>query len=315
MSARTPLPDHYVAPLPDGDVVVDAVRVDEKPGNLWRDAWRDLRRRPTFWIASAFILILVIVAIFPTLLTSVSPTRGCDLSLSNAGPQAGHPLGFTRQGCDIWARIAWGTRTSLSVGLLATLIGTVVGLVMGAVAGFYGGWVDSVLSRIGDVFFTIPYIIAAIVVMTVLSDFRNVLSLAIAIGGFSWASTARIARAEVLRVKQSDFVMASQAIGLSRLRTLVVHIVPNSMAPVIVVSTIALGSAIVAEAVLSFLGVGIGGSTMSWGLDIGQAQTSLRTSPWALIWPSIALTLTVLAFITLGELLRDALDPKARAQR
>ena len=315
MSSNTPTPQHYVAPVKNHAVTVDAVRIDEKPSNLWRDAWRDLRRRPTFWVSLAFVAVLIFVAAFPWLLTQMNPIRDCSLLVSNQGPEAGSPLGFTRLGCDVWSRIVWGTRTSLIVGILATLIGTLIGVIMGSLAAFYGGWLDSLLSRVGDIFFTIPYIIAAIVVMTVLSDYRSELTLAFAIGGFSWAGTARIVRAEVLRVKQSDYVMASIALGLSRFKTLVVHVLPNAMAPVVVVATIGLGTAIVAEATLSFLGIGLGFTTMSWGNEISQAQTTIRTAPMTLIYPSIALTLTVLAFITLGELLRDALDPKARAQR
>ena len=186
---------------------------------------------------------------------------------------------------------------------------------MGALAGFYGGWLDGLLSRVGDIFFAIPYILAAVVVMTVFSQYRTPLTLAFAIGGFAWASTARVVRAEVLRVRQSDFVTASRALGLTRFQTLVSHVVPNSIGPLIVVSTLSLAAAIVAEATLTFLGVGLGSNVMSWGNDISQAQSSLRVAPQALIYPSIALTVTVLAFIMLGELIRDALDPRARANR
>jgi ABC-type dipeptide/oligopeptide/nickel transport system permease subunit len=133
--------------------------------------------------------------------------------------------------------------------------------------------------------------------------------------GFAWASTARIVRAEILRVRQADFVTASRALGQSRFSTLITHVVPNAIAPLIVVTTISLAAAIVAEATLSFLGVGLGSGTMSWGNDISQAQQSLRVAPMALIYPSILLTVTVLAFILLGELIRDALDPRARARR
>ena len=306
--------EHYVAPIETTTVRVDEVRIDEKRSNLWLDAWRDLRRRPMFWVSAFFVVLVLVVAIFPQWFTSVAPNNGCQLANSNGGPERGHPLGFTRQGCDVYSRVIWGARTSIVVGVLATLIGTIIGVIMGAYAGFYGGWLDSLLSRIGDIFFTIPYIIAAIVVMSVM-PVRNELVLAFAIGGFAWASTARIMRAEILRVKQSDFVMGAEAVGMSRFKILLSHVLPNAMAPVIVVATLALAGAIVAESVLSFLGVGLGGSTMSWGLDISQAQTNIRTAPMALFWPSLALTLTVLAFITLGELLRDAVDPKARAQR
>jgi oligopeptide transport system permease protein len=309
-------PTHFVAPVRSEDIVVDQIRLGEKKSNLWLDAWRDLRRRPMFWISVFFCAFIVLMAVAPTLFTSVAPSGGvCTLSNSNGAPAPGHPLGYNFQGCDIWSRVVHGTRTSMLVGVMATVISTVIGVIMGALAGFYGGFLDSLLSRVGDVFFTIPYIIAAVVVMSVLTEYRNEFVLALAIGGFSWASTARIARAEVLRVKQSDYVTASISIGLSRFRTMLSHVLPNAMAPVIVVTTLGLGTAIVAEATLSFLGVGLGGATVSWGADISLAQTYIRTAPWALFWPSLALTASVLAFITLGELLRDAVDPKSRAQR
>lgn len=306
--------EHYVAEVVNDTVTVDAVRVSEKTSNLWIDAWRDLRVRPMFWISLLIVAVVVLMAVWPTLFTPVDPREGI-LSRSNDGPEPGHPLGFTFQGADIWARIVWGARTSLSVGLLSTLIGSVIGLIMGAFAGFYGGWLDSVLSRVGDVFFAIPYFLAAVVVMSVFSDYRNILTLSLAIGGFAWASTARVVRAEVLRVRQMDYVMASQALGRTRFGTLLVHVIPNAVAPLIVVATLSLAGAIVAESTLSYLGVGLGSTVMSWGLDISQAQSSIRVAPAALVYPSVVLTITVLAFIMLGELVRDALDPRARAQR
>lgn len=305
---------HYVAPVETESIAVDAVRISEKPSNLWRDAWRDLRRRPLFWFSVVLALVFLVMALWPTLFTATAPDS-CVLGDSNAGPAAGHPLGFTFQGCDIYARIVWGAQTSLAVGLIATVISSFLGLIMGALAGFYGGWLDGVLSRIGDIFFAIPYILAAVVVMTVFRDSRSVWTLALAIGGFAWASTARVVRAEILRVRQADFVMASQALGQSKFKTLLNHVIPNAIAPLLVVSTLGLAAAIVAEATLSFLGVGLGSDVMSWGNDISDAQASLRVAPMALIYPSIALTLAVLAFVTLGELIRDALDPKARARR
>lgn len=306
---------HYVAPVETQSIAIDAVRISEKPSNLWRDAWRDLRRRPLFWFSVVLVVFFMVMALWPTLFTSVPPNNDCQLANSNGGPTAGHPLGFTFQGCDIYSRIVWGAQTSLSVGLIATVISSLLGLIMGAFAGFYGGWLDSLLSRIGDIFFAIPYILAALVVMTVFSAYRSVWVLALAIGGFAWASTARVVRAEVLRVRQSDYVVASRALGRGKFATLIYHVIPNSIAPLLVVSTLAFAASMVAEATLAVLGVGLGGSTMSWGLDISQAQNSLRVAPMALIYPSIALTLAVLAFVTLGELIRDALDPKARARR
>lgn len=317
MSNNTPArPGHFVAPLEETPLVaVDAVSVGERRSNLWIDAWRDMRRRPMFWISAAIILLVVLVALFPGVFTQVAPNNDCQLANSNGGPTGEHILGFTKQGCDVFSRIVHGTSTSLSVGIIVVILTTVLGILFGAFAGFYGGWIDSVLSRAGDIFFSIPYILAAVVIMSVFSAYRNVFIISLAIGIFAWPATARVLRAEILRVKNSDFVMAARALGVSNFRILIRHVLPNSIAPVIVVTTISLGAAIVAEATLSFLGVGLPNSTMSWGNDISAAQTDLRTAPQTLIYPSIALSVTVLAFIMMGEVVRDALDPKARAQR
>lgn len=313
---QKPKIEHFVASFEETPVAaVDAVKVADKKQNLWTDAWQDMRGRPMFWISAVIILLVVLVSLFPTLFTQVDP-RECLLSRSNQGPVSGHPLGFNKQGCDIYSRMIHGTSTSVSVGLIVILMTFVIGAVMGAFAGYFGGFVDTILSRIGDVFFSIPYILAAIVVMSVLSAHRNIFVISIAIGGFAWPVTARILRAEIFRVKNSDFVMASEALGLSGIKTMVRHVIPNSIAPVIVVTTLSLSAAIVAEATLSFLGVGLPPSQfISWGNDISVAQSDLRTAPQNLIYPSIALSVTVLAFIMLGEVVRDALDPKARAQR
>lgn len=313
-SDTTQRPTHYVAPIEDTPLAdVDSVRISDKPSNLWLDAWRDLRRRPMFWISSVLILFILFVAIFPTVFTAVDP-RFCELANSNKGPTEGHPMGYNLQGCDVFSRVVHGASTSISVGILVTILVATLGIFVGAFAGFFGGWIDSVLMRVGDIFFAIPYILAAVVVMSVLSAYRSVPVIALAIGLFAWPSTARILRSEVLRIKQADFVMASTALGVSRVRTMFAHVLPNSIAPVIVVTTVSLAAAITAEATLSFLGVGIP-NVVSWGKDISDAQSSLRTNPMVLIWPSIALSLTCLSFIMLGETVREALDPKARAQR
>jgi oligopeptide transport system permease protein len=314
-SNTRPSQAHYVAPIEETPLVaIDSVKAEGKPSNLWTDAWRDLRKRPMFWISAVMIVILVIVALFPSLFTSVDP-RYCQLSLSNQGPGGDSLLGYNRQGCDIFARIIHGTSTSLAVGLIVSFLVALLGVIFGAFSGFYGGWLDAVLSRIGDIFFSIPYILAAVVVMSVFSQYANVWTISLAIGAFAWPATARVLRAEILRVKNADFVMAATALGVSRFRILLRHVLPNSIAPVLVITTISLASAIVAEATLSFLGVGLPSTTMSWGNDISQAQVDLRTNPQTLILPSIALSVTVLSFIMLGEVIRDALDPKARAQR
>jgi len=319
MSSKNPIRTmpRYVAEVDEGGLgAVDAVRVSERKSNLWLDAWRDVRRRPMFWISAVIILFIVFVALFPTVFTQVPPNDECYLSNSNGGPQPGHPLGFTLQGCDVFSRIVHGTSTSLSVGLIVTALTIIMGVVIGAFAGYFGGWVDSLLMRVGDIFFAIPYVLAAVVIMSIFLKDRNIWVISLAIGFFAWPSTARILRSEVLRVRGSDFVMASEALGLKKVRTMFTHVMPNSIAPVIIISTIGLAGAITAEATLSFLGVGLPNNVyMSWGNDIAAAQNDLRTNPMTLIYPSIALSVTVLSFILLGEVVRDALDPKARAVR
>lgn len=307
---------HFVAPFGESDIAeIDAVRIQDKPSNLWIDAWRDLRKRPMFWISGSLILLVATVALFPTWFTQVPPNDNCLLANSDGAPTGEHILGFTRQGCDVFARIVHGASTSLSVGLIVTTMTMTLGILFGSIAGFYGKWIDALLSRVGDIFFSIPYILAAVVIMSVFSANRNVWVISAAIGIFAWPSTARVLRAEILRVKQSDFVMAATALGVGRFKILMRHVLPNSIAPVIAVTTISLAAAIVAEATLSFLGVGLPTTTMTWGNDIAQAQTDLRSAPQVLIWPSLALSITALAFIMMGESIRDALDPKARAQR
>jgi oligopeptide transport system permease protein len=306
---------HFVAALEDTPIAeVDNIDESEKARSTWNDAWDSMKRRPTFWVSSVLILLIIVIAAFPTLFTSVSPRLDCYLSDSNGAPQSGHPLGFTRLGCDVYSRIIHGTQASVTVGLLATLIVTLFGGIVGALAGYYGGVLDAFVSRVGDIFFAIPTVLGAIVLMSVL-PVRTAVTVALVLSLFAWPQVARIMRGSVLSARNSDYVQASQALGVSNFKILVRHVIPNAIPPVIVVATVSLGTFIVAEATLSFLGIGLPTDIMSWGADIGSARTSIRTSPQALIYPSIALSLTVLAFLMLGDVVRDALDPKARARR
>ncbi len=311
---NTRVQPHFVASLEDTPIAaVDKLDETQKARSTWTDAWEAMRRRPTFWIASVLIVLVIVVALVPTLFTQTSPTLNCQLADSNGDPRAGHPFGFTRQGCDVYARVIFGTQASVTVGLLATLIVTIFGLIVGALAGYYGGWLDAVVSRIGDIFFAVPTVLGAIVLLSVLPS-RTPIIIAFVLSIFAWPQIARIMRGAVLSARNSDYVTASIALGVSKFTILMRHVVPNSIAPVIVVATVSLGTFIVAEATLSFLGIGLGGGIMSWGNDIFQAQTSIRTDPQVLLYPSAALSITVLSFLMLGDVVRDALDPQARAR-
>jgi oligopeptide transport system permease protein len=237
-----------------------------------------------------------------------------DPDQSLLGPSVAHWFGTDLQGHDIYARTIYGARASVTVGLGATLLVFVIGGALGAVAGFYGGWIDAVVSRIADVFFGIPLLLAAIVLMQVMHH-RTVWTVIAILALFGWPQIARIARGAVLTVRGSDYVLAAKALGLSRFGILVRHVVPNAIGPVIAMSTIALGMFIVTEATLSYLGVGLPPSVVSWGGDINVDQIRLRAGSPILFYPAGALAITVLAFLIMGDVLRDALDPTSRARR
>lgn len=292
---------------------VDAVSDESAPRSQWGEAWHHLRKRPMFWVASLLILFAVAMALFPSLFTSTDP-RACALGNSLDGPTSGHPFGFDRQGCDIYARTIYGARASVTVGVLTTLVVVIIGTIFGSIAGFFGGIIDSILSRITDIFFAIPLVLAAIVVMQMFKEHRTVITVVVVLSIFGWTQIARITRGAVMSVKNEEYVTAARALGASRMRILTSHILPNSSAPIIVYATVALGTFIVAEATLSFLGIGLPPNVVSWGGDISAAQASLRTQPMVLFYPAIALALTVLSFILMGDVVRDALDPKARTR-
>ena len=296
-----------LAPTGSGELTTQD---DGPPRSLLSDAWHDLRRRPVFLVSAVLLVFLFVVAAFPGLFTSVDP-KFCDLTQSRGGPVAGHPLGYNKQGCDVYARMVYGARPSILVGVLTTIGAVLVGGFVGAMAGFYGGKIDSVLSRLTDVFFAIPLLLGAIVFLQAFQA-RNVVTVVLALVVLGWTQIARIMRGAVISVREADFVLAARALGATDRRILVRHILPNSLAPVIVVASISLGIFIVTEASLSFLGIGLPPETVSWGGDISVAQSSLRTAPRILLAPAGALSLTVLSFILLGDAVREALDPRLR---
>ena len=208
----------------------------------------------------------------------------------------------------------YGARASVTVGLGATLAVFFVGGALGALAGFYGGWLDAVVSRITDVFFGLPLLLAAIVIMGVMRH-RTVWTVITILALFGWPQVARIARGAVLEVRASDYVLAAKALGLSDFQILLRHALPNALGPVFAVATIALGIFIVTEASLSYLGVGLPTSVVSWGGDINLAQSRLRSGSPILFYPAGALAITVLSFMMMGDAVRDALDPASRAWR
>lgn len=312
-----------IEPPPDTQAAAEAAITGQpdqgKPLSLWGDAWQIMRVRPLFWISAGLIVLFVVMAAFPQLFTSKDP-RYCLLTYSRRPPSASAFFGYDMQGCDIYARTIYGARASILVGLLTASLTAALGAVLGTIAGYIGGWLDSLLSRIADIFFSIPLLLGAIVIMysfPVSIDAPSILVISkvvIAMALLSWPNIFRLMRSSVMQVKPNEYVLAARALGAGPMRIVSSHVVPNSLAPVIVVATIDLGTYIATEATLSFLGVGLQQPVVSWGIAISAASALgyIRTAPFMLLFPALFLCLTVLAFIMMGEVVRDALDPKLR---
>jgi len=259
------------------------------------------------------------MAIAPQLFARGADPRSCDLTNSSGKPSAQHWMGFDQQGCDYLANVVYGARTSLTIGILSVIGVLVLGVIVGAIAGYYGGVTDSVLARITDIFFALPLILGALILLRVgpstglpILSSRGAGAVAIALSVFGWMTAMRLVRSQVIAVKSSDYVAAARAMGASNLRILTRHILPNAVAPLLVFATITVGVLIAAEATLTYLGVGLQRPAISWGLQISSGQSLLRTAPHLVLFPSIVLSLTVMAFIMLADALRDALDPRQR---
>ena len=279
--------------------------------SVWRDAWRYLRTNPLFLIGLAIMLVIIAMALFPALFArGINPTD-CDLSLSRQTPSAAHWFGMDLQGCDYYANVIYGARNSVMIGLLSVIGVLIIGVLVGALAGYFGGWADSVLARITDVFFGIPLFLGALILLTVTAN-RSVWTVSLALVVFGWMTAMRLVRSSVVSIRESDYVLAAQALGASSGRILVRHILPNAVAPVFVYATIAVGTFISAEAALTYLGIGLQAPEISWGLQINVAQSLIGSSPHLLLFPALFLLMTVLGFILLGDALREALDPKRR---
>lgn len=282
-----------------------------KSRSLAGDAWRDLRRRVLFWVAAVLVLAFVVMALFPRLYTSINP-HDCDLSVSLEPPSSQHWFGTDVQGCDVYSRTIYGARASILVGVLSTLTAGILAILVGMLAGFYGGWIDAVLARITDIVLGIPLLLAAIVFGRSFSHQSGVWPVVVVLGLLGWTTAARVIRSSVISAKQQDYVQAARMLGAGNRRIMVRHILPNALAPMIVVLTIALGVFISTEATLSFLGVGLKPPAISWGGEISSAQGRFQQAPWPLLFPAAFLALTVLAFSMLGEAVREAFDPRLR---
>ncbi len=272
-------------------------------------SWRRFRRYKPALVGLLFLGILAIVSIVPGLFAPYAPNRAAPEFLGQA-PSSSHWLGYDEIGRDELSRIIYGTRVALLVALLATAIAVTIGVAIGATAGYFGGWVDSILSRIVDTVMAFPTLALLIALVAVVGP--SLRTTIIVIGATVWAAYARVARADVLSVRERDFVLAARAAGATDRRIIARHVVPNVLGPIIVLATLAVGSIIILEAALSFLGLGVQPPTADWGNMLASGRAYVQVYPHIVIAPGVMISLTVLAFNFIGDGLRDALDPRQR---
>lgn len=279
------------------------------PISYWKDAWLRLKSNRSALFGLITLCILLILAIFAPLFSQHTYYE-TQLHLKNEPPNATFWFGTDELGRDLFTRCWWGARISLFVGVTASLVDLVIGVMFGAFAGFAGGKTEEWMMRIADILYTIPYLLVVILLMVVIGPGIFTIILALTLTG--WINMARIVRSQILQLKQLDYVKAAIALGASRRRILMRHLIPNAMGPIIVTVTLTIPSAIFAEAFLSFLGLGVQAPIASWGTMANDGLSAMRYYPWRLFFPATLISLTMLSFNLLGDGLRDAFDPRLR---
>ena len=286
--------------------------VKEKRESIWKDVFAGIVSNKASLVSAIFILILIIIAVGTKLVPGILPydPYAQNLSESLQGPSAAHWFGTDIQGRDIFCRVLVGTQITLAVGLAAVAISLFAGVLLGSVAGYKGGKWDTVIMRVMDMMLSIPSILLAIAIMAALGP--GIEKAVVAIGLVAIPEYARIVRSEILSIKENDYVAAARVIGDSNAKIVFKHVLPNVLPSIIVRATLGISTAILDAAALGFLGLGVQPPDAEWGDMLGRGRNELFRAPWLMIFPGLAITLTVLAFNLLGDGVRDGLDPKAR---
>jgi oligopeptide transport system permease protein len=280
----------------------------EKGTSLWSNSWYRLKQNRLAMIGLFILLIMVLISLLTAWIAPYS-YEVQDLNLGATPPSAEHWLGTDIFGRDMLTRIMYGSRVSLAVGFLATAVSLIIGVTWGAVSGFSGGRVDSVMMRIVDILYALPFVIFVILLMVVFG--RNLFLLFMAIGAVEWLTMARIIRGQVLSIREKEYIDSAVMTGISGWHIITRHVIPNAIGPIIVYTTLTIPSVILLESFLSFLGLGIQPPMCSWGLLINYGVETMEEYPWLLIFPGVVLSITLFSLNFLGDGLRDALDPKS----
>jgi peptide/nickel transport system permease protein len=290
---------------------VNIVVQEEEVSSPWKEAWKTFRKNKIALVGAAIVLFFIVIAIAAPLIAPEGINeQKLEVEERLQPPSSEHWFGTDDFGRDIFSRVIYGARISLWVGFFSVVGSVIIGSLLGILAGYYGRWVDTIISRLFDIMLAFPSILLAIAVVAVLGpSLQNAL---IAIAIINVPNFGRLIRSKVLSVKQEEYVMAAKAIGMSDARILFHHILPNSMAPIIVQGTLAIATAIIEAAALGFLGLGAEAPTPEWGKMLADSRAYLIQAPWTMIFPGLAIMLTVLGFNLMGDGLRDALDPRMK---
>lgn len=282
---------------------------DEQIVSPWREAWRSLRKNKLAMVGLAIIIFFIVVAVFAPLIAPYPYDEG-ELVMKNKPPSEEHWFGTDYNGRDVFSRVVYGARISLWVGTFSVIGSVLAGTILGLLAGYYGKWTDTIISRVFDIMLAFPSILLAIAIVAILGPSLQNALLAIAI--INIPTFGRLVRSRVLSLKEEEFVMAARAIGMKDSRILMSHILPNSLAPIIVTGTMGIATAIIEAAALGFLGLGAQPPEPEWGKMLSDSRQYIQKAPWTVIFPGLSIMLTVLGFNLIGDGLRDALDPRMK---
>lgn len=277
--------------------------------SYWEDAWRRLKRSKSAMFGLITLAILIFMAAIGPFISNYTYYE-TQLSLKNSAPSAMFWFGTDELGRDLFTRCWWGARISLFVGITASAVDLIIGVLFGAIAGLLSGKIEEWMMRFADILYAIPYLLVVILLMVIIGP--GIMTIIIALTITGWINMARIVRSQILQIKQQDYVRAAFALGASRKRVLLRHLIPNAMGPIIVTLTLTIPSAIFAEAFLSFLGLGVQAPIASWGTMANDGLPALRYYPWRLFFPAACISLTMLSFNLLGDSLRDVFDPRLK---
>lgn len=296
--------------MSDVNANVQPVAKIEKGRSLWQDAWKRLKKNPTAMFGLFIIIFLGIIAIFAPIIAPYDPSE-INLLETIQPPSAAHWFGTDGLGRDLLSRILYGAQISMAVGFVVQFITLIIGVTLGALAGYFGGKVDMIIMRFTDVIMSFPDLLFIIAVKIALGE--GIWNVFLAMSVVGWTGKARIVRSQILAVREMEYIEAAKALGQNHFKIIMRHILPNTMAPMIISVTMGVAGAIMSEAGLSFLGLGVQEPFPSWGSIINQGMMyNIATAPWHTIFPGIAIALTVLGFNLLGDGLRDALDPRLK---